>query len=371
MIVFFYVLFYVFIAIVSVQIVYYVFIFGRFSAFKIKNTSSETPPVSVIVCAKNEAENIEKNIPFILSQVYPQFELVLINDNSSDQTLKVMTAFQKAHHNVKIVNVKPVEAFWGNKKYALTLGIKAATHDTLLFTDADCMPNSNQWIAGMCAKFDREKVLVLGYGTYNKLKRSFLNKLIRFETFFSAVQYFSYATIGKAYMGVGRNLAYKRSLFFEANGFIGHIQVKSGDDDLFVNQMATKSNTAICISEPTFTSSTPKTDFESWILQKRRHVSTASYYKTKHKFMLGLFYVSQILFWVIGIALMYLMFHWQIIVALIALRFLIEYIVLFIAAKKLNEKDLILFLPVLEIVLISFQMFIFIKNLISKPQYWK
>ena len=373
MILFFSVLFYVFIAIVTVQVVYYAFIFGKFAALKQKHDApAETfPPVSVIVCAKNEAKNLKKNVPFILAQAYPNFELVLINDNSSDHTLKVMTAFKEANENVKIVNVKPVEAFWGNKKYALTLGIKAATHDTLVFTDADCKPNSNAWISGMCTQFNKEKTLVLGYGAYERINRSFLNLLIRFETFFSAVQYFSYATIGQAYMGVGRNLAYKRALFFEANGFIAHIRIKSGDDDLFVNQISTKANTAICIAEPAFTSSTPKTDLKSWILQKRRHVSTAKHYRATHKWMLGLFYVSQILFWVVGTCLMALRFQWQMVVALVALRFVIQYIVLFASAKKLNEKDLILYLPILEVVLIVFQMVIFIKNLISKPNYWK
>ncbi|TXD84640.1 glycosyltransferase [Subsaximicrobium wynnwilliamsii] len=365
------VIFYAFIAVVCVQIYYYTVVFGRFSALKTKKAAFKTPPVSVIVCAKNEADNLKRNIPFLLSQEYPEFELILINDNSSDHTLKVMTGFQKLHENIKIVNVKPVEAFWGNKKYALTLGIKAATHETLLFTDADCSPNSSHWIAEMCVQFDQERLLVLGYGAYEKIKRSFLNRLIRFETFFTAVQYFSYATTGNAYMGVGRNLAYKRSLFFEANGFIGHIQVKSGDDDLFVNQVATKLNTAICVSEHAFTSSKPKTDFKSWILQKRRHVSTASHYKTKHKLMLGLFYVSQILFWILGTTVLILMLHWEIAVALIALRFAIQYMVLFAAAKKLNEKDLIFLLPVLEVFLFSAQMVIFIQNLISKPKYWK
>lgn len=365
------VIFYVFIIVVGVQIYYYAVVFGKFSTLKTKKSASKTPPVSVIVCAKNEAENLKRNIPFILSQDYPEFELVLINDNSGDQTLQVMTGFQKLHKNIKIVDVKPVEAFWGNKKYALTLGIKAATHETLLFTDADCKPNSNHWISETCAQFDQERVLVLGYGAYDKIKRSFLNRLIRFETFLTAVQYFSYASIGQAYMGVGRNLAYKRSLFFEANGFIGHIQVKSGDDDLFVNQVATKLNTGICVSEHAFTSSSPKIDFKSWMLQKRRHVSTANHYKIKHKMMLGLFYVSQVFFWIIGILLLSLMFHWQIVLALVALRFIVQYLVLFAAAKKLNEKDLIVLLPVLEVFLFSTQMVIFIQNIISKPKHWK
>lgn len=365
------VLFYAFIAIVVIQIIFYGFIFGRFSARKEKKTSAKNQPVSVIICAKNEAENLKTNLPHILSQVYPKFEVVLINDNSSDETLDVMEDFKRQHDIIKIVNVKPIEAFWGNKKYALTLGIKAAKHNTLLFTDADCQPKSKYWISKMSEPFDHQKTIVIGYSPYQKIKGSFLNLLIRFETFMTAVQYLSYAQIGQTYMAVGRNLAYRKELFFEANGFINHMKIRSGDDDLFINQVATKKNTAICIAKESFIESIPKTTYKSWFLQKRRHVSTATYYKAKHKILLTIFYGSQLLFWVLAILLMAFMFQWEILIGLISLRFIIQYTVLYSAAAKLKEKDLIFFIPFLEFVLIIFQFFIFIKNLSSKPQHWK
>ncbi len=336
-----------------------------------KKTRTSNTPVSVIICAKNEAENLKTNLPAIFSQNYPNFEVVLINDGSSDKTLKVMNTFAKLHSNLKIVNVKSVEAFWGNKKYALTLGIKAASHETLLFTDADCRPNTNHWISNMCSKLNNENDIVLGYSPYRKVKGSILNQLIRFETFMTAVQYVSYAQIGSPYMGVGRNLAYKKSLFFEANGFIDHIKIKSGDDDLFVNQMATTKNTAVCLSSDSFMHSIPKQTFKSWSTQKRRHVSTSSFYKRKHKLALGLFYLSQILFWLLATLLLAITFKWQIVLGCVVFRFLVQFTVLFSAARKLDEKDLLYYLPILESFLIVFQFYIFIHNLISKPQHWK
>ncbi|WP_299337239.1 glycosyltransferase [uncultured Psychroserpens sp.] len=365
------ILFYSFVVIVGIQIIYYGFIFGKFATLKQKKISPKNLPVSVIICAKNEAENLKENLPSILSQAYPKFEIVLINDNSTDTTLEVMQTFKSEHEHIKIVNVKPIEAFWGNKKYALTLGIKAAKYDTLLFTDADCKPVSKHWISKMTAPFDTEKKLVIGYGPYQKIKGSLLNLLIRFETFMTAVQYFSYVKIGQTYMAVGRNLAYRKELFFEANGFMSHMHVKSGDDDLFVNQVASKKNTTICIAKESFTESAPKTTYKSWILQKRRHVSTASHYKLRHKILLALFYCSQLLFWFLATLLMSFMFRWEIVIGLIALRFIIQYTTLYSAAAKLKEKDLIFFVPFLELFLILFQFFIFIKNLSSKPQHWK
>src|SRR5690606_21266298 len=307
----------------------------------------------------------------IISQEYPTFEIVLINDASHDNTLEVMEAFSKEHSNIKIVDVKNTEAFWGNKKYALTLGIKASKYNHLLFTDADCKPVSRYWIKEMSSHFNHEKNIVLGYGAYGKIQKSFLNKLIRFETVMTAIHYFSFANQGVPYMGVGRNLACKKEEFFKANGFISHIKVRSGDDDLFINQIASKTNTVICLSKERFTESVPETTFQDWFNQKRRHISTANYYKRKHKIMLGLIYTTNILFWFFAFILLVTLHFWPVMVALFLLKIIIQHTVMAASCKKLNEKDLLSLTLPLELFLIGFQFAIFINNLISKPNHWK
>ena len=363
--------FYAFLSVVSIQIIYYLFLFSKFAFLNPKNKTQKKNAVSILICAKNEAENLKKFLPYILDQEYPDFEVVLINDNSHDDTLDIMEDFASKHNNIKIVNVIPTEAFYGNKKYALTLGIKATKNELLVFTDADCKPNSKYWLREISAHFSTSKSIVLGYGAYAKTKGSFLNKLIRFETLLTALQYFSYAKSGIPFMGVGRNLAYKKEEFFNANGFINHMKVRSGDDDLFINQVATNKNTSICFTKDSFTISNPKTTFKDWILQKRRHVSTAKHYKTMHKVLLAIFYISQFLFYALAIILLISTYFWQIVLPLFLLRFLIFYIVFGKTSKKLDEKDLIIFLPFLEIFLIGTQLAIFITNLIAKPKYWK
>ncbi|CAH8283878.1 cellulose synthase/poly-beta-1,6-N-acetylglucosamine synthase-like glycosyltransferase [Mariniflexile fucanivorans] len=363
--------FYSFIVVVVIQVIYFIGFFGKFAFLKPQKTVTKNLEISVIICAKNEAENLKNFLPSILNQKYPNFEVVLINDASTDDTLEVIEIFAAQHSNIKIVDVKNIEAFWGNKKYALTLGIKASKHDYLLFTDADCKPLSEYWIQEMSACFNSEKSIVLGYGGYSKIKKSFLNKLIRFETLVTAVQYFSFAKVGIPYMGVGRNLAYTKDAFFKANGFINHIKVRSGDDDLFVNQVASKSNTAICVSENSFTQSKPKTTFNDWIKQKRRHISTAKHYKSSHKFLLALLYSTQLLFWIFATILLIATFKWQIVAALFVVRLILYYTVFGASAKKLNENDLVLALPFFEVFLIITQLTIFINNLISKPNHWK
>ena len=364
-------IFFLFIAVVVIQFLYYIVIFGKFSFAKPQTATPKKIPISVVVCAKNEEENVKKFIPLLAEQNYHTFEIVLIDDASSDSTLEIFEEFEKQYSNVKLVRVENNEAFWGNKKFALTLGIKAAKHEYLLFTDADCYPTTKDWIMNMSAQFTAQKTIVLGYGGYEKRGHSFLNKLIRFETMLTATQYFSWAKLGKPYMGVGRNLAYKREEFFKVRGFMDHMKIRSGDDDLFVNQAANKANTTICYLPDSFTYSQPKTSFKEWFAQKRRHVSTAKHYKLFDQNQLAIFYVSQLLFLLLSILLLVFQFQWIAVLSIIGFRYLFAWIALGFAAGKLKEKDVMYWFPIIEIILIFTQFNIFITNIFNKPVHWK
>ncbi len=365
------VVFWSFAGVAFVQLLYYVAIFGRFSFLKLQPGTPKRIGVSIVVCAKNEEDNVREFVPLLLAQDYPDFEVVLIDDASSDHTREIFEAFEREHANVKLVKVENNEAFWGNKKFALTLGIKAARKEYLLLTDADCKPSSVNWLREMSSQFTLKRNIVLGYGAYDKIKGSFLNKLIRFETLMTALQYFSWAKIGKPYMGVGRNLAYKKEVFFAVRGFMDHMKVRSGDDDLFVNQAANASNTALCFHPDAFTYSRPKTSFKEWFGQKRRHVSTAAHYKGFDRTQLGLFYLSQLLFLTLAVVLFIFSFRWEFVLGIVLFRYLFSWIIVGKAASKLKEKDVIYFFPLLEGVLIFIQLNIFISNLFSKPVHWK
>lgn len=360
----------IFSVVVALQCLYYLF-FIAIAFSKKQEKKQHSLPVSVLICAKNEAENLQEFLPNILDQTYSgTIEFVLINDRSTDNTLEVMHEFASKDARIKIVNVQENENFWGNKKYALTLGIKAASHEHLLFTDADCKPVSSSWVQEMSNSFSPQKSIVLGYGAYEKVNYSFLNKIIRFETLLTAIQYFAYAKIGTPYMGVGRNLGYTKSEFFRVNGFIKHIQIKSGDDDLFINQVANSKNTACSLSQQSFTLSKAKRTLKEWILQKRRHISTAKHYKFGHKFSLALFYCSQICFFVLAGWLLIVNQELHTLLILIGIRYFVFLTVVGAGAFKLNEKDLIITAPFTEITLIFIQLFIFIKNKFSTPNHW-
>lgn len=363
------VLLYVFGAIALINCAYYL-LFSKFAFFKTsEKTTSEKYPLSLIICAKNEAENLQKHIPLWQKQQYPNFEIILINDASIDETLEVMEGFAENDSRIQIVNVKNNEAFWANKKYALTLGIKRAKNTRLVFTDADCYPASEDWLATMASNFSDEKQLILGYGAYEK-QPGFLNKIIRFETLMTAVQYFSFAQAGNPYMGVGRNLAYTSNLYYENNGYMSHIKIPSGDDDLFVNEAATSKNVALCVGPKAFTYSLPKKKRKKWLLQKKRHYSTAKLYKPKHRFLLATYYATNLLFWLLAIATLFTDF-WYFALAIIFIRLVFQYIIVGSAAKKLKEQDLVPFIPFYELFLVFTQLSIFISNSGEKNSRWK
>lgn len=355
---------------VLIQLGYYWGSYRRLAFLNRQTEPEESQPVSVIICAKNEVKNLRKYLPSVLEQAYHDFEVIVVNDCSWDESGEYLEEMAKNYSRLKVVTIVEQEKYKHGKKFALTLGIKAAKHEVLLMTDADCMPAGKNWISRMQLHFHKNTDIVLGYGAYMR-EPGFLNKLIRFDTFSIAVQYLSFALGGNPYMGVGRNLAYRKSFFFQNKGFAGHHHIFSGDDDLFVNEKATGSNTQIEAHEDAFTYSAPKMTFGEWFRQKRRHQSTAKFYKPRHKFQLFMIPFSGFLFYGALITLLFNGFDWRILVSLYAAVLLLKVPVLWKNTTRLAEKDLFWLFPVLEPVYLFLQPFIYTANLFTKQQAWK
>ena len=364
------ILFYIYVASIAIQLFYFWGIFSRFAFYKKKDRSTKFPPVSIVLCAKNEYSNLKKNIPLIINQDYPEFELVVVNDASDDETIFLLEDLEREHKHLTIVNITQDLNFFKGKKFPLSVGIKSAKYENLLLTDADCTPASSGWIKKMTSNFSNTKEVVLGYGKYEKLP-GWLNSVIRFETLMTAIQYFSYALMGSPYMGVGRNLAYKKSLFLKNNGFISHYNVDSGDDDLFINEVANKRNTNIEIAPESFTISEPKKTFGEWWLQKRRHLSTSKYYKFQHKFLLGLYSISLIVAIITLIFLLTLKVNILIVLILFGIRLLSQLVIIKKASNQLAEKKLLLFSPLIELFLLGVFPIMILTNLIIKRNRWR
>ncbi len=357
------ILFAVFCSVTAVQLFFYLWFFLRLAIYKKPNlTTLQQHPVSVIVCARDEAQNIAENLPHVLQQHYKSsFEVVAVNDNSFDDSKYVLEYLSKPFKNLRPIELKQEARHITGKKFPLSIGIKEAKYELLLLTDADCVPASPNWIEQMQDGFAPGKEIVLGYGAYTK-EPGLLNKLIRFETFLSALQYLSYALAGLPYMGVGRNLAYKKDLFFRNKGFSMHNQLPGGDDDLFVNRVANKKNTAIVIDEDAFTISKAKTKWSAWRSQKARHYTTSKYYKGSHQFLLGLFALSHFAFYPL-LLLSILFFNWWMALIVFGVRFLVQGVIYYSTMKKLKENDLFWIYPLLDLwqwfyyLLFSFSLF--------------
>lgn len=351
------------------QLFYYLGVFSRFAFAKsTEENVSNQEPVSVVICAKNERDNLLNFLPEFLSQDYPVFEVIVVNDNSVDDTEDVLKAYSLQYPTLKIVTLPDSDRFYGSKKFALTLGIKAAKYDNILLTDADCRPMSSNWIRTMSRYTDRKEI-ILGFGAYEK-QPGMLNKLIRFETLFTAIQYFSLSLCKMPYMGVGRNLAYKKELFFKVKGFSKHQHILSGDDDLFINEVANKINTAIVFEKDAQTISVPKTTFSSWLNQKKRHLSTGKYYKFKHKLVLGLYPLSLFGLICCFVLLVVTQTSVYLILALLLVRYLIQLLIFKFSIDKLNGKDLLLLVPFLELFYLVFQPILLISNFVKKNSRW-
>lgn len=365
----------VFAAAFLIQALYYLVFYRKTAPAPKAPAGSEKPlqkPVSVIICAKDEAENLKKFLPSVLEQDYPEFQVIVVNDCSVDETEDVLTRFMQKYDNLYVTAIKQDKHFSHGKKLALTIGIKAARHEWLLLTDADCHAPSKHWLATMQENFTENKQIVLGFGGFAR-RKGLLNKFIRFDSLFVAMQYLSFAKAGVPYMGVGRNLAYRQSLFFQNKGFASHIKLASGDDDLFVNRVATKHNTAVETRPESFTLSEPKKRWRELITQKRRHFTTGKYYKTKHKILLGAEIISRWLFYIAFFVLVAQQGFLSYALAGFLLRLILQYAVIVKVCKHFQAKDIAFLWFFFDMFALLFNFWIAFTNLFTsrKQKQWK
>ncbi|WP_018477232.1 glycosyltransferase [Pontibacter roseus] len=354
---------------VLVQLYYALFYFLPLSKYQ-DPVADVQRPVSVVVAAHNELENLMELLPMLLDQQYPEFEIVLVNDRSDDDTEFYVYELERQFSNFRVVTVKKTPEYLNPKKYALALGIRSARYEHLLFTDADCRPCSPHWIEKMQSGYRAGADLVIGYSPYQKLD-GFLNHLIRYETLVTAIQYLSHANRGHAYMGVGRNLSYTKSCFFRNKGFASHIKTTGGDDDLFVRDAVNNSTASIVISKEGQTISIPKKTFREWLVQKRRHMAAGRQYATADRGRIGAFISSNILFYTLCVILLVLHSHLAILAALIGLRYLVVFPVYVAAARRLEEEVSLPLMPLLDIAYFFSYLLLGVSVLMNKRIRWK
>jgi cellulose synthase/poly-beta-1,6-N-acetylglucosamine synthase-like glycosyltransferase len=349
-----------------IQLFYYLYFFLTPARFRHTVGKSEVRPVSVIICARNEEDNLKSFLPAVLEQNYPDFEVIVVNDCSEDDTFNVLGEFLKKYPHLRVSNITKDPKFTHNKKLAQFIGIKAAKNDILLFTDADCMPVTGEWISGMVSHFEGGTDIVLGYGGYIRGK-GLLNRYIRYESMTIAMQYFGLAIKGLPYMGVGRNLAYRRSLFFDRKGFGNYSHLASGDDDLFVNSNATPVNTAVEFRREAHTRSVAAASGKEFLKQKRRHLSTARYYRFIHKVILAGEPATRVLFYALFIVLLTQLYLWPVVLGIFAARLSVQVVVLVLTQHRLDERGLLPYSLAFDLLSPLINLSIYLSNLRNRP----
>lgn len=301
-----------------VQLIYYLGLYNRIHTHNLAvgkdevHFGRELPPLSVVICARNESENLRRNLPAILKQDYPDFEVIVINDGSTDESEDLLSELEEEYPNLYHSFTPDSARYISRKKLALTLGIKASKYDWLVFTEADCTPVSDKWLRRIARNFTPSTDIVLGYSGYERGK-GWLHKRVSFDSLFISLRYLGFALAGKPYMGIGRNLAYRKELFFKVKGFSTHLNMQRGEDDLFINQIANENNTRVETSPDSVIRMQPVERYKDWKEEKVSYMATARFYKGSQRWLLGLETATRLLFYVAcmsGIVFGILSFHW-------------------------------------------------------------
>jgi glycosyltransferase involved in cell wall biosynthesis len=269
----------------AIQLLFYLVVYMRPYRRKPADPSdlshAELPPVSVIVYAKNESANLANHLPILLRQQYPKYEVIVINDGSTDESDDVLAILEKEHPNLYHTFIPEESKYLSRRKLSLTLGIKAAKNDILFFIEANCRPMSPHWLDSMTRNYTDNLAILLGYCAYPAGK-GFLHKLIGYDNLVAGTQYISSALAGHPFSGSGRNLSYRKSYFFESKGFIPSLNLHAGDDDLFVNRAATRANTRVEYSPDSITEMAPVEYFGIWKEMKVSRAATRHHYRGMH-----------------------------------------------------------------------------------------
>lgn len=362
--------FWIFAGLVFLQLLYVILFFGRLAYKKLPPRNPQFPPLSVVIAARNESDNLFENLPKILNQNYPDFEVVVVNHQSIDDSRHLLSAMQREYKHLVVMEVERSKHLLASKKLPLTLGIKKAQHEHLILTDADCSPASENWLRRMAEQFTDQKQIVIGYGPY-KMEKGFLNKIIRFDSTMIAVHYFSMALMRVPYMAVGRNLAYTKTAFNSVSGFKSHYAVASGDDDLFIQEAARKRNYTIQLEPESFVYSDAKTTWETFVLQKRRHYSTSSRYKVFKKALLGIYPLTTLLL-LVSFVILIVQPEWRIHAgAGFGLILILKWWLLGKCFSRLQSPGFVALLPLLDLCYALVTPFFYYSTLQKRSTSWK
>lgn len=343
--------------VVLLLLLYYFALYGRFVFRKEKKPApvEDLPPVSVVLAARDESHLLIKSLPVLLSQDYPNYEVVLVNDNSIDETSDLVKEFKNTYPNIHYVDMTSSISNIRGKKFPLAIGIKAAKNEVVVLTDASSIPSSPYWLQHIAGRFTRKTRVVFG-GVSVIRKSGFINALMRFDAVRNIITSFSYTLAGMPVMANGRNLAYTRTLFLKNKElFMAQPRMPYGDDDIFMNKVAA---TATCDVEPDSDALISQTGLtpSRWFQQKKASFVTRSYYTTGSRILLKAYNFLSFLFYAALVCtIVFCLKDFVLLgigIGVAVLKIAAQHLVFGKAAKKINEKGLTPFLLLYDLVFV-------------------
>ncbi len=347
----------------SILMGYQLLVFRKRERRSIIQESNDLPGVSIVIAVRNGSDRLIQNLQAFITQDYPLFEIIIVDDHSSHQETQKLEAALSGSDNVFLHYNDSV----AGKKQALTLGIEKAKYPLILCTDADCIPLGSTWIKSMVLHTNGNDV-VIGYSPYIKDK-GILNGFVRFETVMTAIQYFSWALMGRPYMGVGRNMLYPRQLFQELNPFKDHSNIPYGEDDLWIQQASRVAQVNVNLEEASFMYSDSPASWRAWFRQKHRHMSAGHHYRKKSWWQPGVYGMALITHWFTLPFLLMIVVQSDISFFLIA-GLMIRWITYIQWTQKLGEKDTRIWYPLAEVGYAVYLAAVGLWTIIAKKKTW-
>lgn len=328
-----------------IQLVYYLYLFLKpYRFFKSKQGVEENKEeaaylgITVIITAKNEAANLRSNLLDILEQDYPNFQVVVVNNGSDDSTAELLDDLSKIYSNLYVTYIPIGSEKLNNKKLAITVGIKAAKHDILLFTEPDSKPLSDKWILEVAREFNKGKEVVLGACRLIK-KRGVVNNYIQYDNILNGIRYLTPALLKRPWFGIGRNMAYRKDLFYKEKGFSALLNVENGEDNLFIDKIANKDNIAVVLSNESLVESNVADSTRAWRKDRSSYLRTKKHLSKLFSRVFALEVVSRYLFYILFLLLIVvgIQFRLNVSIAIAVLLFVIRFIVLLYVMNKVGK----------------------------------
>lgn len=324
-----------------IQILYSIFLFRKPQAFEKKREEiivdeDELPGISVIVTSKNNSFELEKNLPYFLNQNYPLYEVIVVNSGSTDDTDDVLKLAEQKYSQLYHTFIPAGADEVNEKKLAITLGVKAAKYDIVLFSESYCRPFSNNWIREFGKEFTKGKDILLGYSKVIFTNRVGLGNFIRYDNLIHHLKFLSLAIAGKPFMGIGRNMAYKKELFFNNKGLSSVLGIDGGEDDLYINRISNRKNTGVILSKDSIIETDSVDSFSTWRSIKSKYLYTKQFYKGPANSIFGFETITKQLFYlnlVLSIAAS-IYFSNFILLGFSVLLFIIRFIILLLVINK-------------------------------------